>query len=159
MLKLFPWAKKIAHTPHQKSPPHQIAIFMKSPKTSFIYRCSYCCCFDFFNFRLYVQTYHANLLNGWYLSSAWQKHWTIKIHPSKISNVSLPPFPPFNVIWKTLLKLLLVFVFTPSLFHFKLYKLLLTYSSCDCIAYELIKNNQFQIGENKPDETHYYEMS
>ena len=32
---------------------------------------------------------------------------------------------PFNVIWKTLLQLLLVFLFTPSFFHFKLYKFLL----------------------------------
>ena len=30
-----------------------------------------------------------------------------------------PSFPPFSAIWKTLLHLLLVFLFTPSLFHFK----------------------------------------
>ena len=44
----------------------------------------------------------------------------IKIPPSKIPN------PPFNAIWKTLPQLLLVFLFTSSLFHFKLYKFLLT---------------------------------
>ena len=39
---------------------------------------------------------------------------------------SQPPSPHFNAIWKTLPQLLLVFLFTPSLFHFKLYKFLLT---------------------------------
>ena len=38
---------------------------------------------------------------------------------------SQTPSPPFNAIWKTLPQLLLVFLFTSSLFHFKLYKFLL----------------------------------
>ena len=37
---------------------------------------------------------------------------------------SQPPSPSFNAIWKTLPQVLLVFLFTPSLFHFKLYKFL-----------------------------------
>ena len=53
-------SKKNAHFPYQKNPPHQIAIFMLSPNTSFIYSCSHCCYIIFFNFRLYVQIYHAN---------------------------------------------------------------------------------------------------
>ena len=55
-----------------------------------------------------------------------------------------PPSPSFNAIWKIMPQLWLVFLFTPSLFHFKLYAFL-----------ELIKFNQFQISENKPDETPY----
>ena len=38
---------------------------------------------------------------------------------------SQPPSPPFNAIWKTLPQLLLAFLFTLSLFHFKLYKFVL----------------------------------
>ena len=36
-----------------------------------------------------------------------------------------PLSPSFNAIWKTLLQLLLVLLFTPSLFYFELYKLFL----------------------------------
>ena len=36
------------------------------------------------------------------------------------------PSLPLNATWETLLQLLLVFLFTPSLLHFKLYKFLLT---------------------------------
>ena len=32
---------------------------------------------------------------------------------------------------------------------------ILLHSSWDCIAYKLIKYNQFQVSENKPDETPY----
>ena len=58
----------------------------------------------------------------------------------------------FSAIWKTLLQLLLVFPFTPSLFDFRLYELLQIHSKCDYMAYKLIKYNQFQISENKPNE-------
>ena len=40
--------QKNAYFPHQKNPPPQIAIFMYSPNTSFIYSCSHCCCIIFF---------------------------------------------------------------------------------------------------------------
>ena len=33
---------------------HQIAIYISSPYTSFICSCSHCCCFTFFNLRLYM---------------------------------------------------------------------------------------------------------
>ena len=46
--------------------------------------------------------------------------------PNSSKQNSQPPSPPFSAIWKTLLQLLLVFPFTPSLFHFKLHKFLLT---------------------------------
>ena len=46
--------------------------------------------------------------------------------PNSSKQNSQPPSPPFSAIWKTLLQLLLVFLFTPSLFHFKLHKFLLT---------------------------------
>ena len=36
-----------------------------------------------------------------------------------------PLSPSFNAIWKTLLQLLLLLLFTPSLFYFELYKLFL----------------------------------
>ena len=36
----------------------------------------------------------------------------------------------------------------------KLYKFLRPHSSCDCMDYERIKYNQFQINENQPDETY-----
>ena len=32
------------------------------------------------------------------------------------------------------------------------------HSSCDCMAYEIMKYNQFQISENKPDETPYVKL-
>ena len=46
--------------------------------------------------------------------------------PNSSKQNSQPRSPPFSAIWKTLLQLLLVFLFTPSLFHFKLHKFLLT---------------------------------
>ena len=107
----------------------------------------------------------------------------VKIPPNKISN-PLPSFLPFNAIWKTLLELLLVFLFTPSLFDFKLLFPLqlglhslranytaqkMKFSIKDFFSKydpeEIIngkqdflcsdKYNQFQISENKPDETPY----
>ena len=47
-------------------------------------------------------------------SNEWLKFLKAKFPP--------PPSPPFNAIWKTQPRLLLVFLFTPSLFHFKLYE-------------------------------------
>ena len=66
-----------------------------------------------------------------------------------------PLFPPFIAIWKTLLQLMLAFLFITSVFYFKPLNLFWSQPNCDCIAYELIKYNQFQIIENKPDETAY----
>ena len=87
-------------------------------------------------------------------SIEWSKFLQAKFPP--YPHPPSPLFPPFNAISETLLQLLLSFLFTPSLFHFKLYKFLLTpLQCCDYIAYKLIKYNQFQISENKPDETPY----
>ena len=58
---------------------------------------------------------------------------------------SQPPSPPFNAIWKTLLQLLLAFLFTPYLFISKFLSFFWPHSSCDCIAYELIQYNQLQV--------------
>ena len=74
------------------------------------------------------------------------------------TTLPLPPFSTFqyfNAIWNTLLQLLLVLLFTDSLLHFKLIKFLLPQSTCDCIAYKLIKYRQFQISEIKLDKTPY----
>ena len=46
--------------------------------------------------------------------------------PNSSKQSSQPPSPPFSAIWETLLQLLLVLLFTPSLLHFKLHKFLLT---------------------------------
>ena len=111
------WGKqqKNAHFLHQKNLPHQIAIFMQSSNTSFIYSCSHCCCIIFFNFRFYVHIYDANfdylMVIESYLQHDKSTEW------SKFLQAKFPiSSPPFNAIWKTLLQLLLVFLFTPSLF-------------------------------------------
>ena len=80
--------KRNAHFSHQKNPPHQIAIFMKSPNTSFIYSCSHCCCIIFLTSG-FMYRYIMLILISWGLSAAWQKHWMVKIPPSKIPNLLL----------------------------------------------------------------------
>ena len=79
----------------------------------------------------FPQTFGGNLVNGKTISPSNKKiaHFPhqkqrSKIRPSKIS--TLPLSPPFNTLWKTHFQLLLVFLFTLFLFHFKLYKFLLT---------------------------------
>ena len=63
--------------------------------------------------------------------------------------------PPFNVVCKNLLQLLLVSVINPSIFISNFINVFWFHSSCDCIACKLIKYNQLQINENNPDETPY----
>ena len=54
--------------------------------------------------------------------------WLLNLFSSMTEalNGQKPPSLPLNAIWETLLQLLLVFLFTPSLLHFKLNKFLLT---------------------------------
>ena len=51
---------KYCSFPNQKNLLHQIATFTFTKLPSFIYSRSHCCCIIFFNFRLYVHTYHDN---------------------------------------------------------------------------------------------------
>ena len=64
------------------------------------------------------------LISWWLLNLICSITQALNGHNSSKQN-SQPSSPPVNVIWETLFQLLLVFVFTPSLFHFKLYKFLL----------------------------------
>ena len=48
-----------------------------------------------------------------------------------------------------------VFLFNPFFFISNFSNFFWPHSSCDFIAYKLIKYNQFQSSENKPDETPY----
>ena len=123
----------LAHFPHQKNSPHQIAIFMLSLNTSLIYGCWSLLLYHFFNFRLYVQIDHAKF-------------------KTKFPTLS----PPFNAIGKNLLQLCLFSYLLPPFFISSFINFFWPdSSSCDCIAYELIKYIQFQISENKLDETPY----
>ena len=98
----------------------------------FIYSCSHCHCIIFFFFlasdfrHSYITLILINpsLLN---LIFTLRKTLNGKIHSIKILNHHTPPPPlPFNAIFKTLLQLLLVFLFIPYNYHFKLHKFLLT---------------------------------
>ena len=79
-------------------------------------------------------------------SNEWSKHSQAKF-----------PFPsPFNAIWKTLLLLMLVFLFFTLPFLFQtLWSPNWPHSSLDFVAYELIKFVGFQISRNKSYETPY----
>ena len=67
--------------------------------------------------------YHANfdqlMVTESYLqhdtSILWSKLLQEKFPPTPLASI----FPPFDAIWKTLLELVLVFLFTPSLFSFE----------------------------------------
>ena len=74
------------------------------------------------------------------LSSAWKKHWMVKIPPNEIPNL----LSTFSAIGKTLLQLWFVFLFNFSLTISNFINFFWTQSSCDCIAYKLIEYNQFQ---------------
>ena len=90
------------------------------------------------------------------LISRWLPNLMCSMRKALNSQNSQPSSPLFNAVWKTLPQLLIVFLFTTSLFISNfISNFFYPYSSCDCIAYEIIKYNQFQISENKPDETLY----
>ena len=74
--------------------------------------------------NLYAHICHANcdslMVIESYLQHDQRTEW------SKFLQAKFPlSSPTFNSIWKILLQLLLVFLFNPSIFHFKLYKFLL----------------------------------
>ena len=95
---------------------------------------------NFFNFRFYVQIYHANFDYSMFTESIC--NMAKALNGQNFSKQNFQPLSPsFNAIWKTLLQLLLVLLFTPSLFYFELYNInfFWPHGSCDCIAYELIK--------------------
>ena len=138
--KPFKWGQnpaqqqKLAYFPHQKSPPQQIATFMYLPNTSFIYSfIAVVIAIVSFFFFLASDFRHSYitliLINPWLLNLIFslRKALNGKIHSIKILNHRAPPPSlPFNAIFKTLLQLLLVFLFIPYNYHFKLYKFLLT---------------------------------
>ena len=63
------------------------------------------------------------LISRWLLKLICSMTKALNGQNSSKQNVQTP-YPPFNAIWKTLLQLFLFFLFTPSLFRFKLYKFL-----------------------------------
>ena len=117
------WGGRIPpHFSHWKNPLHQIAIFMHSPNTSFIYSCSHCWCIIALISGFMYRYLMLILINQWLLNLVCSMKKTMSGQNSSKQNSQ--PFPhPFNAIWKILLYH--VFLFTLSLFHFKLYKFLL----------------------------------
>ena len=118
--------QKNAHFPHQRNSPHQTNNnFHVTTQYKLHLLVQPSLLYDFFNFRLYVQIYHASfdqsMVTESYLQDDKRIEWS-KFLQAKFST----SFSSFNVIWETLLQLLLVFLFTLSLFDFKLYKFLLT---------------------------------
>ena len=85
------------------------------------------------------------------LSSAWEKHWMVKMPISKIC-IS----PTFQCYVKNLLLLMLVLLFFPLHFLLQaLWNFTWHNSSCDFVAFGLIKYNAFQASSNKLDQTPY----
>lgn len=128
-------AAKTGSFPGPESPPQQIATFMYLPNTSFIYSfiAVVIAIVSFFFFFLASDFRHSYitliLINPWLLNLIFslRKALNGKIHSIKILNHHAPPPSlPFNAIFKTLLQLLLVFLFIPYNYHFKLHKFLLT---------------------------------
>ena len=68
--------------------------------------------------------------------------------------LSLLHLPIFQCYLENPISIIACFPFY-SPFRFTLIKLLRPHSICDCTAYKLIKYRQFQISENKLDETPY----
>ena len=134
-----------------KKSPHQIAIFMKSPNTSFIYSCSHCCCIfvSFFFISGFMYGYIILISICWGLSAVWKKHWMVKVPPSKIPN----PLHTFQYYLENPAWIIACFPLYSFLFISNFINFFWPHSNCDHIAYKLIKYNQFQIIENKPYET------
>ena len=65
---ISPSSKKMAHFPHQKNLLHQIAIFMQSLNTSFIYSCSHCCCIISFTSSFMYTYILLTLIIQWLLN-------------------------------------------------------------------------------------------
>ena len=66
------------------------------------------------------------LIDLWLLNLTFSMTKAMNNENSSKKNFHPPLFSPLNALGKTLLQLLFVFHFTPSLFPFKLYKFLLT---------------------------------
>ena len=65
------------------------------------------------------------LINRWLLNLIFSMTKALSRQSSSKQNFQLPSSPLFNAIWKALLQILLVLLFSPSLFHFKFYKFFL----------------------------------
>ena len=104
------------------------------------------------NFRLYVHISHANLTNQCLLIVAISMKKVVNDWSSP--KQSFHSLPPSNAISKTLLLLVLVFLFLTLHFLFQtLWNLSWLHSKWDFVAYGLIKYNGFQISGNKSYET------
>ena len=66
------------------------------------------------------------LINWWLLNLIFSMTKALNGQSSSKQNFHPPLSTHFNTFWKTLLQSLVVFLVTPSLFHFKLYKFLRT---------------------------------
>ena len=94
------------------------------------------------------------LINRWLLNLIFSMTKALNNPNSFKKNFHPPPSPSFNAFWKVLLQLLLVFLVSPSLFYFKLYKFLPTPLQLRLHSFQT-NQNQIQISESKPDETPY----
>ena len=104
------------------------------------------------NFRLYVHISHANLTNQCLLIVAFSMKKVVNDWSSP--KQSFHSLPPSNAISKTLLLLVLVFLFLTLHFLFQtLWNLNWLHSKWDFVAYGVIKYNGFQISGNKSYET------
>ena len=147
-----PAAKKNAHFPHQKNPPHQTAFSCNYPIQASIIAAVIITVSFFLTSGLIYRC--IMLISRWFLSLICGMTKALNDQNSSNQN-SQPPYPPSNAIWKTLLQLLLLFFLFPPFFISNFINFFWPHSSCDCIAYKLIKYNQFRVSENKPDETCY----
>ena len=119
-----PSSKNIAHFSQQKIFLTKQQVLCNHPMQNSIIAAVIAVVSFFFYFTLYAHIYHANcdslMVIESYLQHDQRTEW------SKFLQAKVPlSSPTFNSIWKILLQLLLVFLFNPSIFHFKLYKFLL----------------------------------
>ena len=88
------------HFPHQKNSPHQLAIFIRSINTSFIYSCSHCCSIIYLTSGFMYRYIMLILINRWLLNLIYLQHDKSK-ERSKFLQTKFPtPSRPFNAIWK-----------------------------------------------------------
>ena len=66
------------------------------------------------------------LINPWLLNLIFKMAKIMNCQNSSKQNFQPPSSAPFKAFWETLLQVLVIFCFTPSIFHFRLYKFLLT---------------------------------
>ena len=135
--------------PHQNTLPHQLAIFIKSPNTIFTYSCNHCCCV-FFLTSGFLYRYIMLILISW-----WLLNLICSMAKAMNGQNSQPLLHLSMLFGKPCFNYCLFSSLLPRYFISNFINFLWLHFSCNCIAYELIRYVQFQISENKPDETPY----